>query len=109
MRGWASSISASSPQACANSRFHICIRPSGANTATASNRLSNVAVRVRSSVSRIAEMRKVSVRSSTTISKPPSGIGWATTRKWVPSDSGHCSSMAPLAANHWARSLRHAR
>jgi hypothetical protein len=64
----------------------------GAKTATASNRLSKVAVRVRSSVSRMAEMRRVSVRSSAISSRPPSGMGWAAMRKWVPSESGHASS-----------------
>ena len=106
--GWPSRTSCSIPQAPGKPRFHNSRCPSGANTASASNRLSNVAVRVRSSVSRVADSASCSVRSSAIITSPPSGSGCATIRRCVLSESDQASSCGSSRWNHSASSLRQA-
>ena len=63
-RGWSFSQSSSSSQSSMKRRFHRYRRPSLAKTLMASNRLSNVAARTRSRVSRAEASRSCSVRSS---------------------------------------------
>ena len=105
--GWVSRNSLVRPQVPAKLRFQSCTEPSGAKIASASNRLSSVAVRVRNRVSRTAESCSCSVRSSASMTRPPSGSGCTTTRRCVPPGSGQASSCISLKANHCTRSRRH--
>ncbi len=106
--GCESSRSGSSPHVPPKLRFHNCSDPSGANTAIASNRLSRVAVRVRSRVSRVAERASCSDWSSAMRTSPPSGIGCPIIRKCSPLPRVQNSSCVSRRLNQFRCSCRQA-